>query len=91
MSTVTSEDVAHWVRYTEGIAQHYAHIAEKMAMRSNGLFNSPAGAEFDDLVQVGLEQCWKSLEAGYVPVESVLANAMKDHLRVVFKQRGDNV
>lgn len=91
MTTVTSEAVSQWEPLVESVAQHYARVAERMAERSNGLFNSPAGAEFDDLVQVGLICVWKLLEAEDLPNKAPIINDMKDHLRVVFKQRGENV
>jgi hypothetical protein len=74
------------------LAKLYYPKAKVHAEKSEGLFNMPAGAEFDDLVQVGLERVVIVLGKGLYPTKAIITNSMKNHLRDIFHlQAGGHV
>lgn len=87
MTAVTSE-VSHWLPLVEKRANHYERLAIYIIEtgRTHGLFNTHAGAEFDDLVQVGLLKVWKELEKGFYPDQRIIDRVMKNHLRDTFRK-----
>jgi len=84
------DEAISWLPLCVKQATKFVPKAEEKAEHSNGWFNMPAGAEFDDLVQVGMEKVVELLAVGSYPSTASIKNTLTDHLRVVFKQRGES-
>lgn len=85
MSTVTRpRGATSWYPACVKQAQKLVAEAEREAERSNGLFNMPAGAEFDDLVQAGMEKVLDLLSRDMYPTNALIKQAIRRHIRDVF-------
>jgi hypothetical protein len=88
VTTVTRpEDAVSWYPVCVKVAQKLVAEAELEAERSNGLFNMPAGAEFDDLVQAGMEKVLDLRGRDMYPTNALIKQAIKRHIRDVFHLR----
>ena len=84
------EDAVSWYPVCVKVAQKLVREAELEAERSNGLFNMPAGAEFDDLVQAGMEKVLDLRGRGMYPTRTLIRRAVRRHIRDVFHLQARN-
>lgn len=76
-----------------GQVAEYRGLVESLAQKFVG---SPrairAGVDYDDLVQEGLIDVWRAIEAGVAPSADNIANRMRDWIKLQLRQlQGDPV